>query len=94
MSMQKAITVAEAKLMINVKNKFIRVCYFKWLNIYFLKSGAKVLQQTAKTCQYVRKNKFLCKKRRKIWSFQKKAVPLHAFSRKILTTPTRWGIKI
>ena len=37
-----------------------------------------------------RENAFFPKK---IWSDKKKAVILHAFSRKIFTKPTRWGVK-
>ena len=43
MSIQKVITVAEAKLISNVKNVFIRVRILVVKHIIFLKSGAKVL---------------------------------------------------
>lgn len=53
--MQKAIIVAEARLTSKVKNTFIRLS-FNSLTSNFLKSAAKLLLETAKTCQYVRKN--------------------------------------
>ena len=64
MSIQKVIASAEATLISNVKNRFICVRFLVvkhcgWLlaiGSSFPKSAAKVLLQTAKTCQYVRKN--------------------------------------
>lgn len=54
--MQKAIIVAEARLTSKVKNTFIRLS-FNSLTSNFLKSAAKLLLETAKTCQYVRKKR-------------------------------------
>ena len=66
MSIQKVIASAEATLISNVKNRFICVRFLVvkhcgWLlaiGSSFPKSAAKVLLQTAKTCQYVEKNAF------------------------------------
>ena len=77
MSIQKVMIVAEAKLISNVSNRFIRVSFLVvkhcgwllaigyWLlaiGSSFPKSGAKVLRQTAKTCQFERKNALFLQK--------------------------------
>ena len=67
MSMQKVITVADAKLMSNVKNTFILCAFLVVKHVIFCNnrlsilntnknSSAKLLRQTAKTCQCEEKN--------------------------------------